>query len=327
MHIRRGALNWGVFLILAGAVPLAVRAGYLTDEQVSRLWSLWPLILVGIGVGLILSRTRFDFLGGLVIAATFGLMVGGLFSGGVTGFPSTACGPGTGESAFQTRDGSLGGNSGSVDLRLDCGNLTVAVASGTAWQVAGKDTDGSGPDVSSSDTSLRVKSSDRNGNILGPFASRETWNVTLPDGPRLDLNVQVNAGSSTARLGSANLGEMNLELNAGSAILDLGSLQALGTLDASLNAGSLSVTLPNRSFDGSIEANAGAVKMCAPAGAGLRLHTDGSNLASFSYEGQGLVQDGSTWTTPGFDTAPVKIDLRTQANAGSFTLNPGEGCD
>ena len=57
MHIRRGYLGWGVFLILVGAVPLAVRAGYLTDDQIGRLWSLWPLILIGIGVGLILRRT------------------------------------------------------------------------------------------------------------------------------------------------------------------------------------------------------------------------------------------------------------------------------
>ena len=83
MHIRRGYLGWGVFLILAGAVPLAVRAGYLTDDQIGRLWTLWPLILIGIGVGLILSRTRFDFIGGIIVAATLGLMAGGLLSSGV----------------------------------------------------------------------------------------------------------------------------------------------------------------------------------------------------------------------------------------------------
>ena len=58
MHIRRGFLGWGVFLILAGAIPLLVRSGYLDADQVGRLWQLWPLILVGIGVGLILGRTR-----------------------------------------------------------------------------------------------------------------------------------------------------------------------------------------------------------------------------------------------------------------------------
>ena len=84
--------GWGVFLILAGAVPLGVRAGYLDADQVGRLWSLWPLILIGIGVGLILRRTRLAFLGGLIVAATFGLMVGGLLSVGSTGFAGGNCG-------------------------------------------------------------------------------------------------------------------------------------------------------------------------------------------------------------------------------------------
>ena len=78
---------------------------------------------------------------------------------------------------------------------------------------------------------------------------------------------------------------------------------------------------------GSIEANAGAVQLCAPPGAALKLRTGESIIAAYDYDGNGLVQDGSTWTTPGFDTADVRIELRTVANAGSFALNPEGGCD
>ena len=107
MRVRRGYLGWGVFLILAGAVPLAVRSGYVSDDQVGRLWTLWPLILVGIGVGLILGRTRFSFVGGVIVAATAGLMVGGLLSSGVGTLSAGACGNESGTSPFTTRDGSL----------------------------------------------------------------------------------------------------------------------------------------------------------------------------------------------------------------------------
>jgi hypothetical protein len=34
-----------------------------------------------------------------------------------------------------------------------------------------------------------------------------------------------------------------------------------------------------------------------------------------------MVQHGSTWETPGYDTAAVRIELETRANAGSFGLN------
>ena len=145
MHIRRGYLGWGVFLILAGAVPLAVRAGYLTDDQIGRLWTLWPLILVGVGVGLILSRTRFDFIGGIIVAATLGLMAGGLLSSGVGTLSTGACGQDAGTAAFPTRDGTFAAAGGSVEVEIDCGNVTLAAAPGDGWRVEGQDADGIGP--------------------------------------------------------------------------------------------------------------------------------------------------------------------------------------
>ena len=78
---------------------------------------------------------------------------------------------------------------------------------------------------------------------------------------------------------------------------------------------------------GSIEANAGSVKLCAPPGAGLRLRTGDSLLATYDYADHGLVKAGTTWTTPGYDSASVQIDLRTTANAGTFELDPEGGCD
>jgi hypothetical protein len=107
----------------------AVRAGYLTEPQVDRLWSLWPLMLVGIGLSLVLRRTPADFVGGLVIAVTAGIMAGGLLSTGLPVVTAGACGSSTGGEAFPTRDGTIEGGSGSIDLRPDCGDLTIAVAS------------------------------------------------------------------------------------------------------------------------------------------------------------------------------------------------------
>ena len=49
-------------------------------------------------------------------------------------------------------------------------------------------------------------------------------------------------------------------------------------------------------------------------------------ITSYDYAGHGLVQDGKTWTTPGYDSATVRIELDTNANAGSFSLDPEDGC-
>ena len=326
MRIRRGFLGWGVFLILAGAVPLLVRSGYLDSDQVARLWQLWPLILIGIGVGLLLRFSRFQFVGGLIVAATVGLMVGGLLSVGVGSISSGVCGSATGSVAFPARDGTFAGP-GSVDLQLDCGQMTVGVASGSAWHVAGSDDDGRGPTIDSTDTSLTVRSrSDDRAPFFG-FGARDTWQVTVPDASRVDVDLQVNAGGATVELAGSSLGAFDLEQNAGSTTADLGAVKTIEGLGATLNAGSLGLTLPNLSFSGEIQANAGSVRLCAPPGAALKLHTGENIVASYDYEGHGLVKNGSTWTTPGFDSAAVKIELDTSANAGSFTLDPEGGCD
>ena len=327
MHIRRGYLGWGVFLILTGAIPLLVRSGYLSQEQVDRLWSLWPLILIGIGIGLILSRTRFDFIGGLIVAATFGLMLGGLLSQGIDTISGGACGGDTSGTAFASQDGSFSGSSATVDLELDCGTLAVGVGGGTAWHLEGSDRDGAGPIVETDASSLQVQSRDRGAATFFSEGRRDDWRVTVPDGTRLDFDVQVNAGTGTLDLGGAALGTAKLTLNAGSVTFDLTDVKEIEGIEFQLNAGAVGLTLPNQSMTGSIKANAGAVKLCAPSGAALRLHTGDSVIAGYDYEDQGLVKDGSTWTTPGFETAAVQIDLRTEATAGSFSLNPEDGCE
>jgi len=326
MRINRGFLGWGVFLVLVGAVPLAVRGGYLTEDQIPGVATLWPLILIGIGVGILLARTRFASAGGLAIAATFGLMVGGWLAGGVDGIAGGACGPGGATTPFPGRDGSLTEASGSVDLDLDCGNVTVDVQPGNAWRIEGQDRQGVGPNVEADNDSLRVRSHDRNG-LFEALNDGESWHVSLPDAVLLDLNLNLNAGSSSLDLGTAAIEALELDLNAGSATLDLGSVRELGDLDIALNAGSLALTLPAQTVSGSIDANAGSVDLCVPAGVALRLNTNESIVASYDFEDRGLIKAGSTWETPGFDTAAVRIELDTRATAGSFSLNPEDGCN
>ena len=324
MRVNHGFLGWGVFLVVAGAIPLAVRGGLITVEQIGNVASLWPLILIGIGIGILLSRTRLAFLGGLVVAATFGVIVGGVLAGGAVGVG--ACGAGGRDmAAFDRRDGTFSGPSAAIDLELNCGDLMVSVGAGDGWSVEGETRDGSEPDVESTDESLRVSSREGSSWFEG-LNDRDTWRVTLPEDVDLDITMELNAGSATLDLGQAAVEVLDLTLNAGSITLDLSELSQIDEFGVELNAGSLGVTLPNQSFEGSIEANAGSVNLCAPPGAALRLRTGDSFAAGYDYDDHGLIKDGSTWESPGFDTARVRIELDTRANAGSFSLNPEDGC-
>ena len=327
MRINRGFLGWGVFLVLVGAVPLAVRAGYVSEDQIPNVVNLWPLILIGIGIGILLARTQFGFLGGLVIAVTLGLMVGSALATGVGWVRVGGCGPDGGTVAFPARDGPLTASAASVDVRLNCGNATITTTPGTSWRLEGEDRDGVGPNVNADNDSLSVRSRDDRTDWFDAANDRESWRLALPDGLPIDVDLNLNAGSTTMDLSGAALTRFDLDLNAGSAVIDLGSARELGGLRIGLNAGSIELTLPNQSVEGRIEANAGSVALCVPSGAALRLRTAESIVASYDYEGEGLAKNGSTWETPGFDDAAVRIELDTRANAGSFTLNPEDGCD
>ena len=321
MRIDRNLLGWGVFFLVAGSTPLAIRAGLLPAAVVDRWWSFWPLLVVGVGLGLILSRTALEAIGGLIVAATLGLMVGGAFAAGFLGFGNLTggvCGGGSDNGVpFAPQTGQFGSQA-TVHLELDCGDLAVTTG-GDGWLVKGSDADGAGPRVQAAADQLDVRPRNDGG---GPFLrQREHVEVELPTSSTLDVDLALNAGTLAVDLGGASVGTFALQVNAGDARVHLDGAKAVTDLDVGVNAGNVRLFLPSVATRGSVQVNAGNVDLCAPAGVALRLHTGESVIASYDYAGAGMVQHGSTWETPGYDTAAVRIELETRANAGSFGLN------
>jgi len=319
VHIDRGFASWGVFLVAVGAVPLAVRAGLV---PVGAPWlELWPLLLVAWGIGLILARTPLGGIGGVLAAASIGIIVGGLLStvGGI-GSVASGCGSGSG-TPFATQTGSFSSPRASVDLDPGCGRLDVTVG-GTGWQVAGGTPDGRPPQLDAGSDRLHVRSSDTG---FGPFdAGGRSWQVTLPANQAIDLSVSANAGTARLALANATLGQVSMSVNAGSARADFTGA-ALQHLSVSANAGDARLTLPAATLSGSLSANAGSIAICVPHGTGLRI-TASSVLGGNDFADRGLRQEGDAWTSPDYGTAATRIDLSASANLGSITLDPEGGC-
>ena len=325
MRIHRDLAGWGVFFVVAGGVPLAVETGLLAPTVLDRWWSFWPLILVGVGLGLIFTRTSLEILGGLLVSGTLGLLAAGILTGGFGGigeFPSTVCGPGGGGAPFEARSGRFETDA-AVSVEIACGTVEIRTTSGETWTVEGVDEAGVGPDISADGESLEVTTRDGVGSFVG---ERDRWVVRLPTAQRLDVRLDLDAGEAVADLVGARLGLVEVELNAGTATVNLRDVTEIEGLEAGLNAGSLGIWLPAVSMTGSIEANAGRIRLCAPEGVALRLLTGDSVLSSQDFGDSGLVEVGDAWETPGYDTAVTRIELRTEANAGSFSLDPSEGC-
>jgi hypothetical protein len=321
MRNNNGLLRWGVFLLALGAVPLAVEAGLVDRDTVAQVWRLWPLVLVGVGVGLILRNTRIALVGGLVVSITIGLLGGGLLAVGFGDLGSLACGWGTASGPSFGSDGQLGASAG-VDLEMNCGDLTARSTAGTGWAVSGVTEAGRAPGVTSSPDRLSIHS--RQGDF-GLFHGREKWDLSLPASTLIDLSATLNAGQATFTLQSATFGSTSFTVNAGDFHVDLGG-STVSDVSLTLNAGHAGLVLPDTSLTGSVVVNAGAVELCVPSGVGLRITTSENILASYDFGGNGLTKDGSTWTSSNYASATNRIQLSTTANAGSISLNPKDGC-
>ena len=133
MRIRRGLLFSGLFLIPVGGLTLLVRGGYVEPSTLADLWRLWPLVLVGVGIAILLGRTSFAVLGTAISGLVLGLIVGGgLASGSWVGFG--VCADPNADLQQIDRTGTFDGPA-TVTLDLRCGSVDLATEAGPGWHV------------------------------------------------------------------------------------------------------------------------------------------------------------------------------------------------
>ena len=322
MHIDRRLLGWGAFLVIAGAIPLAVRAGALASDSLTGWPSLWPLLLIGAGLGLVLRRTPLQVLGGTISVLTAGVMAGGLLAVGFNGFPAFgACGSNSNATPFDNASGTLN-DPAEIQVEFNCGHLNVGTVDGNGWTFEGDGPEGRQPQVEAENARLRVTPA------TGSFGLNEpasTWNLAVPRSPALSLAVTLNAGDGIVDLQQVTVDSMSMTLNAGSLTADLSNASSVGNVSATVNAGSVAILVPSNARGGaSVTVNAGSAKFCVPPGTGMRISWSGT-IASNNFDSLGLVrQDDNHWVTPGL--VSPGIDLNVSANAGSFTLLFGGSC-
>jgi Domain of unknown function (DUF5668)/Putative adhesin len=318
VRMNTGLVFWGVTLITAGVAALAVQAGVIDQESARQVWQFWPVIIIVIGLAVIAARTPFAAIATVVA----GLVVGGMAGTLVAGFPdgfSFGCVGNADETA--TEEGSFGTDA-EVDLNLNCGELTVTTAPGSDWSVEARYS-GDAPQIESAADSLRVDSGD-NFSLFGGGDADQSWDVTLPTDPTIDLSVDVNASSGHLALDDATLSRLSVGANAGDVEIQLpGASVAELTVEA--NAGSISIDADDGTeVTGSVEMNAGSLDLCVPDGVGLAITLSDDDNPTFSHnlDEAGLAREGNVWRSGTGDA----ITLSIEGNAAGFTLNPDGGC-
>jgi hypothetical protein len=318
MRVDRGRINWGVFFIVLGAVPLAYHQGIVSSSAVGDAWRLWPLILVGIGLGFVLTRTPAHFLGGLVVAASLGLVLGGVFAIG----PNFGCGGTGGNATTVSRDGAFDGSS-SVSLNLRCGSATITTSSDNRWHVNATNSGGGTTQVSSDANSLTVNSN--NGNEWWADQVKDNWQIALPSSGETSLSSTMDLGDAHFNLAGSNVASAAFTLNMGSLHVDLTGA-GIGSLNVSTNLGSAWVELGSASdVTGTLRTSLGSLDVCAPADLGVQISATDS-LSASDFSAMGMSHSGNVWQTLNYATATHKANLTVNTSLGSLKLHPAGGC-
>ena len=344
MHINRSLLNWGVFLIALGGIPLAVDQGWIDSDIAADLGQLWPLILVGIGLGLILRWTPFAWFGGALVAATFGIIFGAAIvsvpdddiatlQGIIPAIAVGACGSGDAGPASTGEGGPANADVFELDATLSCGELAVGRAAGADWSVDAAHATDDAPVIDESDldgATAQLGLSQRGGNdlvFLGSQAQSD-WRVGVPRDATLSVGLTLNAARGDIDAGAGPLARLNGTLNASDAVIDLADAATPQRADVNLtlNASDVTLLLPDGDLDANLTLNASSLAVCVPQGAPLQVEI-GQVLSSDDLSSSGLEEGNPTiWRTPDFSFAGDHILLSVSSTVSSLSIERPETC-
>ncbi len=316
--VNRRLLYLGVFLVALGAVLLYGRNETADRDAVLRALQLWPIVVIGLGVALLLRGTKLGIAGGVLAAAMPGLLLGGLL---VIGSSLEAdCGVSEPRSV-ETQEGSFGATA-RVEIGVDCGELAVSMAPSTRWKVETSHTAGANPRIDVEPDRLSVASTNQRTRFGLPWSGGD-FTIVLPTDSLLDLTAEVNAGRGRLDLARARLGDLRVDVNAGDVRVDLTGA-TFDTLALEANAASAVVLLPaSEDFEATFDVNAGELTICASERLGLRIR-DEIVLGSADYSG--LIRTDGVWESAGYASATHHADVTVSVNVGSVNINPEGGC-
>jgi len=344
MRINRSLLNWGIFLIFLGGIPLAVDQGWIDPDMAGELGQLWPLILVGIGLGLILRWTPFAWFGGAFVAATFGIIFGAAvvaipdegisnLQGIIPAVAVAACSGDDAGPASSSEGGPANANVFELDATLSCGELRVSRAAGADWSVEADHATGDAPVIDESDldgATAYLGLSQRGSDAL-PFLATQAqgdWRVEVPETAVISLDTPLNAARGDIDLGGGPIARLGGTFNASDAVIDLADAATplRASVDLTLNASDVRLLLPDGNLAADVTLNASSLTVCVPEGTALRVEPS-SILSSDDLANSGLDKANPTlWSTPGFSAAGDHIDLSITSTVSSFSLERPETC-
>lgn len=281
-----------IILVAIGIVLLLSNLGVLDWSLWDALWRLWPLILIGIGLDLMLRRKRLgSLIAGLVAAGVFVLVVL---------FMHTHKAPMVTETISQPLEGAKQAqvilDAGVAQLNLSAAHNPDKLIEGTirvSKRAKLKVTYERKGDVGK----FKLKQKSRSFAFLSFGKRNPKWELKLTKAIPIALEVNTGVGQSD---------------------LDLSGMQ-ITSLDMDTGVGQTSVTLPAQGnlkvdMDGGI----GEVIIRIPETLAARIQAK-SGIGSVSVSGP-FKREGNDWTSDNYETATQKADLNVSGGIGSIDI-------
>ena len=288
-------------LILVGVAALLWNFNVLPDRFLHAAWSLWPVALVAVGMGLVLTRVRV-WLGSLaflvILTAGFGT---------AWGLAAAGEGPVIHREAIAVNTGNA--TAARLELQVAAGTLTLDAEAPPDLLLAGELESRSTGDTYSISEAQRPggrsvirlnNAAGREYSIFPGQAPSEEWTLHLT--PHIPTEIRVDAGAAEIDLDLRNLDLQRLEIKAGAADIDVVMPAAAGKTEASIDVG------------------AASLRITVPEGVAARIVVD-AGLSSIQVdEGRFAQLKGDVYTSPDFARAANRLDITIDAGASHVEI-------
>ncbi len=287
-----------LILIFAGVMLLLNTTGALPWSSWGRLWVLWPVFLILIGLDILLAHTAF------LLRLLLGLVVVAILIG--AGFYLVVNQPALAEGGQQTQASwpREGVEQGDITIQPGIADLTVDTLEDSS-DLAQVDLRGDRhkvePSFRTSGGTAYLEVAYPNVSIpwLGTWNAKPQWQISLS--PRVALNLQVDPGVGQSRLELSSLQVEELRLNAG--------------------VGGVDVTLPGKAERGTVQIKGGVGRLQVeiPEGVAARIHIS-KGLGGVSVDTSRFHQNGDTYLSPDYDTAQYRLDVDIEGGVGGIDI-------
>lgn len=293
----------GVGLVLLGNVT-----GYISWRVWWAVLSLWPVLLISIGLSILgrgLQQMWLRALGSLVILVAFAYAVsvtwlgaGALPMTGVWSAGDTAQRYEIIEPAAEVDSAKLTLHGGVGEIRIGSGTDLVSVSGATPFGQPEVTTQ-----ISGNSANVRIAS-------IGASVGRSvvvvpSMEVILGDTPVWDVEMSTGAASLKADLSDVAISGLTLSTGASSSNIRLGLIPP-----------------GERVVPVLVKSGVAAVEILVPAGVEARVSVD-RGLTGTDVGGR-FEKAGDVWRTPGFTTASAAYDIRIESGIGSVSVQTYE---